>query len=53
MLPRKHLERLAAFLNVSLDELLILWTADKIKLIIENDEIGRQALKRVLKELNK
>lgn len=53
LLPKKHLERLAAFLNVSLDELLILWTADKIKAIIEDNEIGREALKKVLKELNK
>jgi transcriptional regulator with XRE-family HTH domain len=53
LLPRKHLERLSAFLNISLDELLILWTADKIKAIIEDNEIGRQALKKVLKELNK
>lgn len=51
LLPRKHLEKLAVFLNISLEELLILWTADKIKTIIENEEIGKQALKLVLKDL--
>ncbi len=51
LLPRKHLEKLAVFLNISLEELLILWTADKIKTIIENEEIGKQALKLVLKNL--
>ncbi len=52
LLPRKHLERLAEFLNVPLDELLVLWTVDKIRSIIENDTIGRQALKIVMKDLN-
>lgn len=51
LLPRKHIEKLAVFLNISLEELLILWTADKIKMIIENEEIGKQALKLVLKDL--
>lgn len=53
LLPRKHLEKLAQFLNVPLEELLVLWLSDKIKSIIEDEEIGRQALKIVLKELGK
>ncbi len=52
LLPRKHLERLAAFLNVSSEELLVLWTADKIRSIIEDDRTGRRALLIVLKDLN-
>jgi len=53
LLPRKHLEKLAEFLNVPLQELLILWLVDKIKSIIEDEETGRQALKFVLKDLSK
>lgn len=53
LLPRKHLEKLAEFLNVPLEGLLVLWLSDKIKSIIENEEIGRQALKFVLKDLSK
>ncbi len=51
LLPRKHLEKLAKFLNVPKDELLVLWLSDKIKGIIEGEEVGKQALKNVLKEL--
>lgn len=53
LLPRKHLENLAEFLNVPLDELLVLWMSDKIRAIIDDEEIGRQALNNVLKELKK
>lgn len=53
LLPRKHLEKLAEFLNVPLEELLVLWLVDKIKSIIEDEETGRQALKFVLKDLSK
>jgi len=52
ILPRKHLERLAEFLNVPLDELLVLWLSDKIKAIIEDKELGKKALKIVLKDLS-
>lgn len=52
LLPRKHLERLAEFLNVPLDELLVLWLSDKIRAIIEDEEIGKKALKVVLKDLS-
>lgn len=52
-LPRKHIERLADFLNIPIDELLVLWTADKIKNFIDDNDIGKQALKIVLKELGK
>lgn len=53
LLPRKHLERLAEFLTVPVNELLILWLSDKIRSIIENEEVGKQVLKNVLKELDK
>ena len=51
-LPRKHIEKLAEFLNTPIDELLVLWFSDKIKGLIDDKEIGKQALKIVLKELN-
>ena len=51
-LPRKHIEKLADFLNTPVDGLLILWFSDKIKGLIDDKEIGKQALKIVLKELN-
>jgi transcriptional regulator with XRE-family HTH domain len=53
LLPRKHLEKLAKFLDIPTRELLILWLADKIRAIIENEEIGKQALKYVLKDLDR
>lgn len=52
LLPRKHLENLAEFLNVPLDELLVLWLSDKIRTIIEDEELRKQALKIVLKDLS-
>lgn len=52
LLPKKHLERLAEFLDVPINELLILWLSDKIKGLIDDKEIGKQALKNVLNELN-
>ena len=51
-LPRKHIEKLAEFLNTPIDELLVLWFSDKIKGLIDDKEIGKQALKIVLKKLN-
>jgi transcriptional regulator with XRE-family HTH domain len=52
LLPRKHLENLAEFMNVPLDKLLVLWLSDKIRTLIEDEELGKQALKIVLKELS-
>ena len=51
-LPRKHIEKLAEFLNTPIYELFVLWFSDKIKGLIDDKEIGKQALKIVLKELN-
>jgi transcriptional regulator with XRE-family HTH domain len=51
LLPKKHLERLAEFLDVPINELLTLWLSDKIKSLIDDKEIGKQALKTVLNEL--
>ena len=52
LLPKKHLEKLAKFLNVPLEGLLVLWLSDKIKSIIKDEKVGRQALKFVLKDLS-
>lgn len=51
LLPKKHLERLAEFLNVPVNELLTLWLSDKIESLIDDKEIGKHALKTVLNEL--
>ncbi len=53
LIPRKHLENLSEFLNIPLEELLILWLSDKIKGLIDDKEIGKQALKNVLNELKR
>ncbi|CDT28850.1 helix-turn-helix domain-containing protein [Compostibacter hankyongensis] len=51
LLPKKHLERLAEFLEVPLNELLVLWLSDKIRAIIDDKENGIKALKIVLNDL--
>ena len=53
LLPQKHLTRLAEFLDVPKEELLVLWLSDKIQAIIDDHEVGKVALKIVLKRLNK
>ncbi|MCL7987403.1 helix-turn-helix domain-containing protein [Sphingobacterium sp. lm-10] len=53
LLPKKHLERLAEFLEVPLNELLVLWLSDKIRGIIDDKENGIKALKIVLKDLKR
>lgn len=51
LIPKKHLENLAEFLNIPLEELLVLWLSDKIAAIIENKEVGIKALKIVLNDV--
>lgn len=51
LIPRKHLENVSKFLNIPIEELLVLWLSDKIRTLIDNKEIGKQALKNVLNEL--
>jgi len=51
LIPKKHLENLSEFLNIPIEELLILWLSDRIKGLIDDKEIGKQALKNVLNEL--
>lgn len=45
---RKHLATLSNFFNVQEDELQTLWLADKIRLIINEEKLGKQAIKIVL-----
>lgn len=45
LLPRKHLENLAEFLNVPLDELLVLWLSDKMMELLQKQPLAEQALK--------
>ncbi|CAM2857264.1 XRE family transcriptional regulator [Chryseobacterium flavum] len=51
LLPRKHLERLAEFLNVQLDELLILWLSDKMTELLRDEPLAEQALKMTQKRM--
>src|SRR5690554_744319 len=51
LLPRKHLEKLAEFLNVLIDELLVLWLSDKMIELLQNEPSAEQALKMTQKRL--
>jgi len=51
LLPRKHLENLAEFLNVPLDELLVLWLSDKMMELLQKQPLAEQALKMTQKRL--
>lgn len=51
LLPRKHLERLAEFLDVQLDELLILWLSDKMTELLRDEPLAEQALKMTQKRM--
>lgn len=51
--PKKRLEKLAKFLNTPINDLMVLWLADKIRGIIEDEEIGRKALLKVINDLGK
>lgn len=53
LLPKKHLEKLAEFLNAPINDLMVLWLSDKIRGIIEDEEIGRKALLKVINDLDK
>lgn len=53
LLPKKHLEKLAKFLNTPINDLMVLWLSDKIRGIIEDEEIGRKALLKVINDLGK
>jgi transcriptional regulator with XRE-family HTH domain len=52
-LPRKHIEKLADFLNTLVDGLLILWFSDKIIELLQNEPVAEQVLKISRKRLKK
>jgi hypothetical protein len=52
-LPRKHIEKLAEFLNTPVDGLLILWFSDKIIELLQNEPVAEQVLKISRKRLKK
>lgn len=52
-LPRKHIEKLADFLNTPIDGLLILWFSDKIIELLQNEPVAEQVLKISRKRLKK
>lgn len=45
---RKHLATLSKFFKVQEDELQTLWLADKIRLLINNEPLGKKAIQIVL-----
>jgi len=49
---RKHLTTLSKFFKVQEDELQSLWLADKIRLIIKEEKLGKQAIQIVFNDFN-
>ncbi|MPM42377.1 hypothetical protein SDC9_89042 [bioreactor metagenome] len=49
---RKHLATLSKFFKVQEDELQTLWLADKIRLIIREEKLGKQAIQIVFNYFN-
>lgn len=47
---RNHLPKLSKFFNIEEDELQSLWLADKIRLVIKEESLGKQAVEIVLKD---
>lgn len=47
---RKHLKTLSKFFKVQEDELQTLWLADKIRLIIKEEKLGKQAIQIVFND---
>ena len=49
---RKHLTTLSKFFKVQEDDLQTLWLADKIRLIIKEEKLGKQAIQIVFNDFN-
>lgn len=49
---RKHLATLSKFFKIQEDELQTLWLADKIRLIIREEKLGKQAIQIVFNDFN-
>lgn len=47
---RKHLATLSKFFKMQEDELQTLWLADKIRLIIKEEKLGKQAIQIVFND---
>ena len=47
---RKHLTTLSKFFKVDEDDLQTLWLADKIRLIIKEEKLGKQAIQIVFND---
>ncbi|MGJ1418603.1 helix-turn-helix domain-containing protein [Sphingobacterium spiritivorum] len=52
-ISRSHLKTLSIFFSVKEDELHTLWLADKIRVLIKGETLGRSALTTVLKDFEK
>jgi transcriptional regulator with XRE-family HTH domain len=44
-ISRDHLEKLSLFLGIDKDELETLWLANKLYQLVENEDLGHEALK--------
>ncbi|MBX3241043.1 MAG: helix-turn-helix transcriptional regulator [Chitinophagaceae bacterium] len=51
LLPRKHLNKIAEFLKVPVDELLVLWLSDKMVELLQYESLAQQAIKMTQKRL--
>jgi HTH-type transcriptional regulator, competence development regulator len=49
---RKHLSTLSKFFRVNEDELQSLWLADKIRWVIREEKLGKQAVQIVLNDFH-
>lgn len=49
---RKHLPTLSRFFQVNEDDLQSLWLADKIRWVIKEEKLGKQAVQIVLNDFN-
>lgn len=52
-ISRNHLKTLSDFFSVKEDELQILWLADKIRILIKAEALGKNALTTVLKDFER
>lgn len=48
---REHIARIATVLNTKQDDLTVLWLADKINDVIQNEPLAEKALKLTNKEI--
>ncbi|AIM39063.1 hypothetical protein KO02_22025 [Sphingobacterium sp. ML3W] len=50
LVSKSHLKTLSGFFSVKEEELMTLWLAEKIRELIRNEYVGKNALETVLKD---